>query len=55
MEKELTQNLIHICAWCHYIYDDNGKRLIHIDDGEYQLFESHGICTPCKDSLLNRK
>lgn len=45
---------IHVCAWCECIYDDDGKRLIKLDEETYKLFPSHGICRVCKDEALGK-
>lgn len=43
---------IHVCAWCKCIYDDEGKRLVKLDDDTFTMFPSHGICIICKTTML---
>ena len=47
--------LVHVCAWCKCIYDDQGKRLIKLDEEDYKEYPSHGICLQCKTELLSGK
>lgn len=52
--NELVDKLysVHVCAWCKCIYDDEGKRLVKLDDETYSIFPSHGICRICKTTML---
>lgn len=48
----------HVCSWCHFTFDNEGKRKRYLTDVEYNSLsvnsgQSHGICRECATNAIN--
>jgi hypothetical protein len=46
----------HVCAWCRHLLDEEGNRLLHLSDRQYETLSadtniSHGCCRACRDKM----